>query len=209
MVLPCGSRFGRLTVIEQRQKYSHLCECECGSRVVVKTADLKRGHTRSCGCLHADGIRETFTTHGMAGSPEHNIWNLMRRRCLNPDSKDYRHYGGRGILCCDRWAASFSAFVGDMGLRPSPNHTLDRIDNNGHYEPGNCRWSTRKEQALNRRACRLLTARGTTLPVSLWAERRGMRPGTLFARLNKGWTVENSLFTPVGRTAEGNHADAR
>ena len=130
----------------------------------------------------------------MACSPEHSIWRGMRDRCNHhPD------YAGRGITVCERWVSSFANFFADMGPRPSRNHTIDRIDNNGNYEPENCRWATPSEQARNRRSSKLLTFHGETRTQAEWAEVLGLPEKRIYARLARGWSVERTLSTPIPR----------
>src|SRR5262245_50975043 len=135
-------------------------------------------------------------SHGRR-TPEYKSWDLMKSRCYNPHDRSYARYGGRGITVCKRWRYSFANFLADMGPRPSPRHSLDRFpDQNGNYEPGNCRWATRKQQANNRHGNRLLTHEGLTLTTSQWSERLGMPRYLLYLRFRLGWSVAAALTTP-------------
>jgi len=129
---------------------------------------------------------------------EYWIWHLMRYRCESPKCRFYPRYGGRGIRVCERWK-DFSNFVADMGPRPSPKYTLERIDNDGNYEPGNCKWATRREQSLNSTRVHRITFRGETHHIAEWARRIGMNPLSLASRLHKGWSVERALTEAVKR----------
>ena len=153
-----GQRFGRLVVGEATLKYGRKaweCTCDCGNRVTARANDLRRGMVKSCGCLKVDRITRLRRTHGetVGGrhSPEYGIWGAMIQRCTNPNNKNFHHYGGRGIQVCQPWRDGFRAFLADMGRRPSSRHSIDRIDPDGNYEPGTCRWATQSVQVANRR----------------------------------------------------------
>jgi hypothetical protein len=131
----------------------------------------------------------------MGGTPEYSSWRSALQRCCDPTFVYYSYYGGRGITVCERWR-DFSNFYADMGPRPTPQHTLDRIDNDGPYAPKNCRWATRQEQARNRRSNRMLTHNGETLCLSEWAERIDLPANALYMRLYNGWSTEQALTRP-------------
>jgi hypothetical protein len=134
--------------------------------------------------------------HGQSKTRLYMVWAAMKRRCYNPRAAFYERYGGRGITVCDRWRESFVAFVEDMGERP-PGHEIDRIDNDGNYEPGNCRWATRKEQVLNRAVVKLVTIGATTLPLRTWCDLSGVRYGKAIQRLFAGWAPHHAILCPT------------
>ena len=153
-----GQIFGRLTVEtyagEQKNRHYWRCLCVCGVERVVRGDSLKSGATGSCGCLRDERTSAANTTHGKSQAPEYLIHKNMKSRCYNEKDKRYPDYGGRGITVCDRWLSSFGSFYTDMGDRPAAALSIDRIDNDGDYEPGNCRWATSSEQNINKRTPR-------------------------------------------------------
>ncbi len=203
MILPrrvldlTGRSFGRLEVMSfagtRRGNAFWICHCRCGREETVSAPHLKSGCTRSCGCLAAESRPANFR-HGMSNSYLHSVWRDMRNRCSNPRHQAYSCYGGRGILVCSRWD-SFEAFVEDVGDRPSDRHQLDRIDNDGHYNPGNVRWVVCQANNRNKRNNVKVSWRGKTLCLSEWAERLGIKYGTLYSRYTRGWSTSRMLGT--------------
>lgn len=196
-----GKRFGRLVVLEigarnERNTRRIRCQCDCGHVRDMEATSLRRGRTVSCGCVRRERQLAANTKHGFAGTPTYRSWHGMIDRCYDPKCGRYSSYGGKGITVCDRWRHSFETFLSDMGERPE-GRTLDRIDNNGNYEPANCRWSTLVEQQANRTVTRTLTAFGETLPVAEWCRRAGLNPETLSWRLNKMGLSPEAALTRV------------
>jgi hypothetical protein len=198
-----GEKFGRLTVIgvgAGKKAKAWLCKCDCGEDIVVITSKLNTGHTRSCGCLKSEAwlmcVNKINITHGKHGTPEYNAWKNMKKRCLNPSHKSYPNYGGRGIKVCNRWL-EFKNFYKDMGERTSSIHSLDRINNDGDYEPLNCRWGTRQEQNNNKRTTRFYNFYGTNKTLAEWSRIVGISHAALFDRLKRGWTLHQTLTTPL------------
>lgn len=163
-----GKKFGRLKVIGragcQGSKATWFCECECGATKVVLGESLRNGRSRSCGCLRRGLSSRCMTTHGMSGTRPYQIWQNMIRRCSDSTLSSYWRYGGRGISVCPRWRV-FENFWRDMDKGYEDSLTIDRIDNDGNYEPGNCRWATPSEQSRNKESSLLIEYQGTKLPL--------------------------------------------
>jgi hypothetical protein len=193
-----GHKYGRLLVVSRASNKSEKdtnarwnCRCECGNESIAYGGDLQRGKVISCGCWNA----EQRIKHGMSRTPVNMVWRAMRDRCVNPNNKSFANYGGRGIRVCERWD-SFENFLADMGSR-SNGYSIDRIDNDGNYEPGNCRWTTTKQQMNNQRRNRVLEFNGESKTIAQWAESTGIKWLTLRQRLDRyGWTIERALTTP-------------
>lgn len=201
-----GQVFGRLTVLgpcgyttEGQARWT--CRCECGKTTEVGGGKLRRGTTRSCGCLSVETTVARSTKHNLAHRgkviPEYRVWNTMKLRCNNPKITGYKDYGGRGISVCQRWRDSFADFIADMGRRPTSRHTIERADTNGNYEPSNCSWQTYAVQNRNRRDNRNITFNNRTQNVTDWATELGLKKGTLFHRLDSGWSVNKAFTTPA------------
>lgn len=152
-----GERYGKLTLIKKigtHNKPNWRCKCDCGNEKDVRISDLRSGRTSSCGCVYKESRGKATITHGQAKSLTYKVWCAIIHRTTNKKAANWAIYGGRGIQMCDRWRNSFEAFLEDMGERPSRKYSIDRIDNDGNYEPGNCRWATRKEQRENQSVSR-------------------------------------------------------
>lgn len=154
-----GKQFGEWTVISQNPVVKNrrtfwACRCSCGQEKLVQSVNLRSEGSTNCGCKRQEALMSANLRHGYARrgdiKPEHQIWRTMRQRCSNPRDPKYPVYGGRGIQVCDRWKNSFSNFIADMGPRPSPKYSIHRLDNDGHYELGNCKWATAEEQTQGR-----------------------------------------------------------
>lgn len=197
-----GERYGGLVVIEEAPKKGTRryvrCRCDCGNETVARLSHIRSGQIKACGCQ----VEARKLTHGMSGTPEYRSWCHMIDRCCNPRCTDYQNWGGRGITICDEWRGNFVFFYEHIGPRPSEAHTVDRIDNERGYEPGNVRWATRKEQARNMRVNTLLELDGKVLPIAAWAETLGINPRTLMTRLVRGWGTERALTQAVKKVGQ-------
>lgn len=175
-----------------------MCRCHCGREWAVRSRGM--GAMRSCGCMKRQLLREAGTKHGGSRTAEYAIWANILYRCSSRRAANYHLYGGRGITVCEHWRLSFAAFLSDVGPRPSPGHSIDRIDYNGNYEPGNVRWATSTEQNNNKRNTTMLSHDGVTLPLQAWALRAGLPAHTIYARLRHGWTVADTLTRPIDQS---------
>lgn len=203
-----GRKFGRLTVIEQnpdkgiRSELIWNCLCACGNIVSVRGLNLRSGHTKSCGCLQIEATKNIEGNHNMSKSKFYRTWESMKRRCMVKTADDYDRYGGRGIKVCKRWM-DFSNFKEDLYSSylvhckkyGEKETTIDRIDNNGSYEPKNVRWATYKVQSRNKRNSRLLRYKGKLRTLAYWSERSCINYATIYDRLKRGWSVKKSLET--------------
>lgn len=194
--------FGRLTAdptkaIRKSGLLYWPCVCSCGTEKLVRVSHLKGGKIQSCGCLQRDLIRARKSTHGMTRSREYLAWLNMRNRCYQSTNISFPNYGGRGITVCDEWRRDFTAFFAFVGPCPS-GHSLERLNNEGNYEPGNVRWATRTEQQFNKRTNRPITWKGRTQTICQWADELGISRTALGMRLGPyGWSVHDALSTPV------------
>ena len=208
-------KFGRLTPIRfvERKNGRSLweCVCDCGNHTIVGYSNLVNGITKSCGCYDIEcklqrnkdrrksATSEEFRCYQfISDHPLYGIWSSMVTRCYNPNRKQYDNYGGRGIRVCDRWLGEngFENFVHDMGERPSPEHSIDRIDVNGNYEPSNCRWATIKEQSRNKRTTKYVYLNGDEIPLAELCEILGLNYYSVNAKLSRGFDLDYIVHNP-------------
>ena len=207
-----GRRIGRLVVLGpvERRYYENgrsiviwLCRCDCGSEVSVQATHLMKGTTASCGCLKRDtkpNLKHGHSSVRYGRATEYTAWLHMKDRCANTKRKDYHRYGGRGVTVCDRWLNSYENFLADMGRRPPDKHSLDRYpDNDGNYEPSNCRWGTSEQQGNNRCDNIRIEAFGRSQTLAQWAREHGLSMQTLWKRLRCGVPPEKALLAPSRR----------
>ncbi len=189
-------KFGLLTILKEvkpkisksGRKYKRLlCICDCGVQTIVYDNNLRYGYTKSCGCLRGEN-------HGLRETPEYRTWKAMRRRCFSPSDKKFKSYGGRGISICKEWD-SFPQFLSDMGTRPSKQHSIDRINNDGNYSPSNCRWAITTQQNRNRRTTIRLFYNGKKLTLQEISEITGIGYATLKWRYKNNWPTEDIVST--------------
>ena len=196
-----GDKYGRWAVIgeaEPKGSRRHFCcVCDCGNERIVEMASLIHGRTKSCGCLRKDVATILKTKHKQRYTRLYKTWANMRQRCSNPNTNSYQNYGGRGIAVCDEWKdfANFYAWATPNGY--SGDLSIERVNNDGNYEPSNCKWITLKAQARNRRNNHLITHNGTTKNLEEWAELTGISASTIRHRLKRGWPINKTLEKPT------------
>lgn len=191
-----GEIFGRLkvvSVVSGRKKWN--CRCDCGEAVQVFTTNLRRGLTRSCGCINRELAMKRIT-HGMSKSREYHCWQAMLSRCLHPKNIGFQNYGGAGIRVCERWRYSFENFLADMGEAPFDGASIDRKENKGNYEPSNCRWATRRQQNNNKSSNRMIAIEGKIQSLAEWARELGVNPYSVSTRIQRGWDDADALLKP-------------
>lgn len=201
-----GQRFVLWTVLDRAGSNKNgdalwNCVCDCGTRRIVQGSRLRDGTTQSCGCR----AEENYSEHRFTRRTLHHVLDGMKDRCYSTKNRNYKNYGGRGISICDEWRESFQSFyewATDNGYQIGLQ--IDRIDNNGNYEPGNCRWATRTEQARNKRTNTVITFHGATKCLKEWAEITGISWETIRKRLRMGWTVRDTLTISVDATYSAN-----
>ena len=205
--IPVGTRFGKLTVIgagvpisrkgtPSKHDSTSIVSCECGIVKQMRNADLNRGNVCSCGCYKSALLSSKTKTHGMTGTKVYRAWCSMVARCGRKSHKQWKDYGGRGITVCERWR-TFENFYADMGDPPA-GYDLDRVDNNGNYEPGNCEWVTPARSTRNRRVTVMATIDGETKPLADFADASGVRRKTAYYRVRRmGWDHKRAVTAPV------------
>ena len=203
-----GRRFGRLTVVERAPDDDHgnilwYCKCDCGGEKRTRSNALTSGKATSCGCVQKRRAAEAHTRHGCHGSRLYNIWSNMKGRCNTKSCSFYERYGGRGITVCDEWRDSFEAFR-DWALANGyrDDLSIDRIDNDGPYSPGNCRWSTEEVQSRNRSTTAVITVDGIARSRTEWAEMLGIKPEALRSAIRRGHDPETYIKTKIRKTEE-------
>lgn len=204
-----GQKFGMLTVLRENGRSCNRsimweCICDCGKKVTIDGVSLRNRHTKSCGCYKKIKKAEMFDNHSILHKRIYQVWASMKDRCSNPNSQNYKWYGGKGIIVCEEWKNSFESFYKwalENGYKEDAKrgaYTLDRIDTNGNYEPSNCRFVNTKIQSRNKSTTFYLTHNGVTKSLADWSEEVGILATTIDSRIRKhGWSIEKALTTPT------------
>lgn len=192
-----GQKFGRLTAVEATTGLKWRFRCDCGVEVERVRATVVGGNTKSCGCLRREVVIAKNTNHGLVGHSLYQRWAGMIQRCTNPNHVGWLNYGGRGIKVCDRWLGSFESFLADMGECPSGEHSIEREDSDGNYEPGNCKWATSAEQSRNTKRNVVVSVDGKTMTIRDWEIEKGVNRGAFQRRVDLGWSLERAVTEPI------------
>lgn len=197
-----GRKYGRLLCVGlvgpgKHRSFDWKFQCDCGASLIASGNEVRRGGVTCCRDCSAKSKAALKKTHGESASAEYRTWCAMKSRCENPNFEAYEHYGARGIAVCEQWAKSFDQFLADMGRRPSKDATIDRKNTDGNYEPSNCHWATRLEQANNKRNNRLIEIGGVVRTVAQWARTCGLTEAGIRARLKRGISGQ-ALISPKG-----------
>lgn len=202
-----GQRFGRLVAVRFLERRGHgalwRCICDCGREVDAYSAAMRHGTSKSCGCFRKERMAGLTYKHGQTGGanrkrrpPEYKTWDSIKQRCINPNATGFEWYGGRGITIAPEWREDFDAFLAHVGPRPSSRHSIERLDSNGNYEPGNVCWADWVQQANNRSNNRIVEYGGVRMTLKQAADRAGIPYKTVKSRVQKGWSEERALTVP-------------
>ena len=197
-----NQKFNRLTVLElsdkRGKKVMWKCRCDCGNITFVETCNLRGNRTKSCGCYKMDGLLSRSTKHNQRHTKLYEVWKGIKQRCLNSNHKAFKNYGGRGISICDEWKDNFSSFYNwAMQNGYSDELSIDRINNDGNYEPNNCRWVDRKTQANNTRTNHFITYNNETHTIAEWSRILNIKYSVILYRLHHNWSIEKTFTTPT------------
>lgn len=198
-----GKIFGRWTVGKRVEncngKPQYSCQCSCGIIKKIRATSLRRNQSKSCGCLSGELTMKRMTKHGFSYIPEYPGWVKMIARCYNENDKSYHYYGGRDIIVCDRWKNSFVNFLTDMGHKPTSKHQIDRINNNGNYEPSNCRWATVQENTQHRSSSKLTPEKVLQIKLRFANEQRCIRGQEIVKKVAREYGIKTSTINGIRR----------
>jgi hypothetical protein len=200
-----GEKYNRLTVVaEAENKHSNryiFCKCDCGRYKTIALSQLLNGNTKSCGCLKKELRIKQNIIHGLAKHPLYRVWSSMKRRCFNSNDESYKNYGARGIVVCSKWMVFKEFYIWAINNGYARGLTIERVDNDGNYDPSNCKLVPLKEQSKNRRSNHWIKHNGETKIMSQWAIDLNINYGTLKDRLHRGWTIKKALETPIKKSS--------